>query len=62
MCEGETARLHEAVTAYRTALEGFIEVGADHCADVCRKNRDMVSELLAQSEKGTEGAARLPNG
>ena len=63
--EGGTARLHEAGAAYGAAFEAFLEVGADHFADVCRKNRDIVTELLAQSEESkgsTEGAARLPNG
>ena len=34
------------------ALEVFIAVGADHYVSVCRKNRDTVSGLLAQSEEG----------
>jgi SAM-dependent methyltransferase len=60
--ETGTARLQEAAAAYDAALEAFIAVGADHYVGVCRKNRNIVSELLAQSEEGTKGAARLPNG
>jgi hypothetical protein len=60
--ESGTARLRDAAAAYDAALEVFIAVGADHYVGVCRKNRNMVSELLAQSQEGIEGAVRLPNG
>jgi tetratricopeptide (TPR) repeat protein len=51
--ETGTARLQEAAAAFDAALEAFIAVGADHYVSVCRKNRNIVCELLAQSEEDT---------
>jgi hypothetical protein len=46
--ESGTARLEEAIEAYRVALETFIAAGADYYAVTCRENLDGAQALLAK--------------
>jgi hypothetical protein len=48
--ESGTARLAEAVTAYRAALEVFVPAGADYYINLCRNNRDRAQALLAKRD------------
>ena len=52
--ESGTARLEDAVTAYRAALEVFEAANASYYFSVARENLEKIQELLEQRQSETE--------
>jgi hypothetical protein len=50
--ESGTARLEEAVAAFRVALDTFVEAGADHFASVAKQTLSCALKLLDERSRG----------